>query len=191
MIDTLAACFIMKDEDDNAEATKVCGILGSIGEEVGALMAPVHHYGKNPESGLRGASAWKGSADIVEGVLADVDPLSGTTSNRELVCTKSRDGEQGPLSPFELEWIGLGIDAEGDAYGSCAVVPAEGKSRFDKAGGLNKTQKALQDAINEVMDGQSEFITPRAGHDACAGREGCRSAQGVRPEIRHRRDGSP
>jgi hypothetical protein len=90
VIDTIAACFVMKDEDDNAEATKVCGILGSIGEEVGTLMAPVHHYGKNPESGLRGASAWKGSADVVEGVLADVDPLSGKTSNRELVCAIER-----------------------------------------------------------------------------------------------------
>jgi hypothetical protein len=54
-IDTIAATFGMKDA--NAEATKVCNILRSIGNEVGALMAPVHHYGKNPESGLRGASA--------------------------------------------------------------------------------------------------------------------------------------
>ena len=104
-IDTVAACFAIKDEDDNAEATKVSNVLLRIGEEVGVLMAPVHHYGKNPESGLRGASAWKGSADVVEGVLADIDPLSGRASNRELVCTKARDGEQGPVSGFELEWI--------------------------------------------------------------------------------------
>jgi hypothetical protein len=163
VIDTIAACFVMKDEDDNAEATKVCGILGSIGEEVGALMAPVHHYGKNPESGLRGASAWKGSADVVEGVLADVDPLSGKTSNRELVCAKARDGEQGPLSPFELEWVGLGIDDDGEAYGSCAVIPSEGASRFDKSAVMSKGQRSILDAINEVMDGRSEIITPRAG----------------------------
>jgi RecA-family ATPase len=61
LIDTVAATFGMKDEDDNAEATKVCNTLRSIGDETGALMAPVHHYGKNAESGLRGASAWKGS----------------------------------------------------------------------------------------------------------------------------------
>jgi hypothetical protein len=163
VIDTIAACFVMKDEDDNAEATKVCGILGSIGEEVGTLMAPVHHYGKNPESGLRGASAWKGSADVVEGVLADVDPLSGKTSNRELVCAKARDGEQGPLSPFELEWVGLGVDDDGEAYGSCAVIPSEGASRFDKSAVMSKGQRSILDAINEVMDGRSESITPRAG----------------------------
>ncbi len=162
-IDTVAACFAMKSEDDNAEATKIVNILRTVGEEIGALMAPVHHYGKNPESGLRGASAWKGSADIVEGVLADVDPLSGRTSNRELVCTKARDGEQGPISPFELEFIKLGVDADGEDYGSCCVIPMEGNSRFDKTAKVSKGQRVIQDAFNEVMDGLAKVITPRAG----------------------------
>jgi hypothetical protein len=162
-IDTVAASFNMKDEDDNAEATKVCNIMRTIGEEVGALMAPVHHYGKNPESGLRGASAWKASADIVEGVLADIDPLSGRASNRELVCAKARDGEQGPISPFELEFVALGHDAEGEVYGSCCVVPVDGKaSRFDQTAARSKGQRAIQDAIIEALDGRGKFITPRA-----------------------------
>ena len=162
-IDTIASCFAMKDEDDNAEATKVSNVLLRIGEEVGALMAPVHHYGKNPESGLRGASAWKGSADVVEGVLADIDPLSGRASNRELVCTKARDGEQGPVSGFELEWIRLGTDKHGEDYGSCAVVPMDGRSRFDKASALSKSQRGIQEAIDEAMGGRGMTITPRAG----------------------------
>ena len=128
-IDTIAASFGMKSEDDNAEATKVCNILRTIGEETGALAAAVHHYGKNPESGLRGASAWRGSADVVLGALADIDPLSGRASNRELVCAKARDGEQGPISPFELKFVELGIDEDGEVYGSCCVVPTEGGHR--------------------------------------------------------------
>jgi hypothetical protein len=166
-IDTIAACFAMKDEDDNAEATKVCGILSVIGDEIGALMSPVHHFGKNPESGLRGASAWKGSADVVEGVLADIDPLTGRASNRELVLAKARDGEQGPLSPFELEWIKLGFDEDGDDYGSCAVVPTlDTKSRFDKMAALSKSQRAIVEAITEALDNCGQIITPRAGLDA-------------------------
>jgi hypothetical protein len=162
-IDTIAACFSMKDEDDNAEATKICNIMRNIGDEIGALMAPVHHFGKNPESGLRGASAWRGSADIVEGVLADIDPLSGRASNRELVCAKARDGEQGPISPFVLEFVELGIDTDGEPYGSCCVIPTEGNSRFEKAAVLSKSQRAVQDAINEVLDGRGRIIVPRAG----------------------------
>ena len=34
-IDTVAACFGMKDEDDNAEAQKVCNTLRIVGNEVG------------------------------------------------------------------------------------------------------------------------------------------------------------
>lgn len=162
-VDTIAASFNMKDEDDNAEATKVCNVMRSIGEQIGALMAPVHHCGKNPESGLRGASAWKGSADVVEGVLADIDPLSGRASNRELVCAKARDGEQGPISAFELEFLELGLDPDGDSYGSCCVVPTEGNSRFDKSARLSKSQRTIQDAINEAIDTRGQVITPRAG----------------------------
>jgi hypothetical protein len=162
-IDTVAATFGMKDEDDNAEATKVCNVLRSIGDETGALMAPVHHYGKNPESGLRGASAWKGSADVIEGVLADIDPLTGRTSNRELVCTKARDGEQGPISPFVLEFIELGLKDDGEIYGSCCVVPREGVSRFEKGPAPSKGQRTIMAAIDEALDSCGKYITPRAG----------------------------
>jgi AAA domain len=164
-IDTVAATFGMKDEDDNAEATRVCNTLRSIGEETGVLMSPVHHYGKNPESGLRGASAWKGSADIILGVLADIDPLTGKTSNRELVCAKARDGEQGPISPFDLEFVPLGLKDDGTIYGSCCVVPKEGeKSRFDKKTTQHKSEVAILRAINEALDnGRAQNITPRAG----------------------------
>jgi hypothetical protein len=161
-IDTIAASFNMKDEDDNAEATKVCNVMRTIGKEIGALMAPVHHYGKSAESGLRGASAWKGSADLVTGVLADIDLSTGQVSNRELVCAKARDGEQGPISPFDLEFVELGLDEDGDVYGSCCVVPADGQSRFDKTKTRTKGQRAIQDAINEVLDGRGTVITPRA-----------------------------
>ena len=122
-IDTVAASFGMKSEDDNAEATKVCNVMRTIGDETTAVTTGVHHYGKNPESGLRGASAWRGSADNIVGVLADIDQLSGRASKRELVCVKARDGEQGPISPFDLEFIELGLDADGEIYGSCCVLP--------------------------------------------------------------------
>jgi hypothetical protein len=153
----------MKDEDDNAEATKVCNVMRQIGEEIGALMAPVHHYGKNADSGLRGASAWKGSADLIEGVLADIDPLSGRASNRELVCAKARDGEQGPISAFDLEFVHMGLDADGEIYGSCCVVPTERESRFDKGKAPKKGQRTILDAIDEALDAGGQTITPRAG----------------------------
>ena len=162
-LDTVAAGFAMKDEDDNSEATRACTVMRRIGEETETLFGAVHHYGKNLESGLRGASAWKGSADVIEGVLADINQLSGKASNRELVCTKARDGEQGPVSAFELEFVELGLDEDNEIYGSCCVVPGEGESRFDKTATPNKGQRAIQNAINEALDGIGQIIVPRAG----------------------------
>jgi hypothetical protein len=163
VIDTVAASFGMKDEDDNSEATQVCNVMRQIGEAVGVLMAPVHHYGKNAESGLRGASAWRGSADMVEGVLATIDPLSGRASNRELVCAKFRDGEQGPVSAFDLQFIELGLDADGEIYGSCCVVPTERESRFDKGKAPAKGERTILDAISEALNTCSQVIVPRTG----------------------------
>ena len=77
---------------------------------------------------------------------------------------KARDGEQGPISPFELKFVELGLDDDGDVYGSCCVVPTEGgRSRFDKSASLSKSARAIQDAIHEVLDGRGKNIVPRAG----------------------------
>ena len=181
-VDTIAASFGMKNEDDNAEATRVCNILRTIGEETATLAHAVHHYGKNPESGLRGASAFKGSAESILGVLADIDPLSGRASNRELVCAKARDGEQGPVSPFNLEFVELGLDEDDEAYGSCCVVPVDGQSRFDKAKVRSKGQRTVQDAINEVLDGKGKTITPRAGMASVKAAK----VSDIREEFNHR-----
>jgi hypothetical protein len=166
-IDTVSATFALKKEDDNAEATATSKIMRRIADETGTVAIGVHHFGKAAESGLRGASAWRGCADVVLAALADVDQLSGKASNRELTCAKSRDGEQGPLSPFELEFIELGIDEDGEPYGSCRVVPVEnGASRFDKTKKLSRGARNLQDAIAEAMDSGGAVIVPRAGMPA-------------------------
>ena len=162
-IDTVSACFAMKSEDDNAEVTKVCNVLRAIGNETRVVTTAVHHYGKNPESGLRGASAWRGSADIIIGVLADIDQLSGRASNRELACVKARDGEQGPISPFTLDFVDLGLDADGEIYGSCCVIPSEGTSRLDKTAKPTKGERIIHDAITEALDNSGKAIVPRVG----------------------------
>jgi len=93
LMDTVAACFVMQDENSNAEVSKVCSIMRHIGESVGAMIIPVHHYGKDAETGLRGASAWRGAADVTISVTAKIDQLTGKASNRELALAKARDAD--------------------------------------------------------------------------------------------------
>jgi AAA domain/Primase C terminal 1 (PriCT-1) len=122
-IDTVAACFSLKDENDNAQVSGVCRLMRQIGQSVGSVVIPIHHYGKDAGTGLRGASAWHGAADVVVSVTADIDTLSGRVSSREIAIAKGRDEEQGPVAPFLLEWIKLGIDEHGDDFGTCIVKP--------------------------------------------------------------------
>ena len=120
-MDTVAACFQMKDENDNAEASRVCRMMRQIADSVGAVIVPVHHYGKDPNTGLRGASAWRAAADVVLSVTCDVDALSGRATNHCLAISKARDAEQGPIAPFILEQVRLAIDEDGEPLNTCVV----------------------------------------------------------------------
>jgi hypothetical protein len=128
IIDTVAAAFNLDDEDNNSEASKTIRKMKRLGQQVGALIVPVHHYGKASTTGLRGASGWKAGCDAILSVLAGIDELTGVVKNRELALAKSRDGEAGPVAPFDVCFVALGRDSDGDAFGSVYVEP-----RLDKA----------------------------------------------------------
>jgi hypothetical protein len=72
-------------------------------------------------AGARGASAWTDNVDIALFVSGDRDEVKGTCENRALSQTKNRDGYEGPISGFDLKFIELGKDADGDAFGAMAI----------------------------------------------------------------------
>lgn len=152
-IDTLAAAFDLKDENDNAEASKAIRRMRSIGLALNAVVVGVHHYGKDKTTGLRGASAWRGGADAVISVLADRDELTGQVSNRSLALAKSRVGEEGPIAPFDLKGVLIGEDEDGDPVTSCIIVPA-----LHRAGELvvskerQKSESAAVTAFKKAFD---------------------------------------
>jgi hypothetical protein len=145
IIDTVAAAFNLDDEDDNSEASKTIKRMKHLGQQVGALVVPVHHYGKASTTGLRGASGWKAGCDAILSVLADIDQLTGAVKHRELALAKSRDGEAGPVAPFDLVFVELGTDSDGDAFGSIYVEP-----RLDKASQIAATVPVAR---------ESEYLT--------------------------------
>ncbi|MCJ2069399.1 AAA family ATPase [Methylobacterium sp. J-030] len=124
VIDTLAAAFAMKDENDAAEAQQALRHMRSLGEPLGALVMPVHHYGKSEETGLRGSSAYRGGADAILSVLADRNQVTGEVTTRSLNLAKTRYGEEGPIAAFSLRFIQLGTDEDGDPFGACVLDPA-------------------------------------------------------------------
>jgi len=58
---------------------------------------------------------------VIISVTADIDQSSGRVSNRGLAVAKARDAEQGPVAPFRLDYVKLGIDADGDEFGTRVV----------------------------------------------------------------------
>jgi hypothetical protein len=123
VIDTMAAAFAMKDENDAAEAQQVLRHMRMLGEPIGALVLPIHHYGKTEETGLRGSSAYRGGADAVLSILTDRNQVTGEVTTRSLNLAKSRWAEEGPIAAFALRFVQLGTDDDGDAYGACVVEP--------------------------------------------------------------------
>jgi len=129
IIDTVAATFDLDDEDDNSEVARTIRKMRLLGNAIGALIIPIHHYGKAATTGLRGGSGWRAGADVVISVLADRDGLTGKVKAlRELAVAKSRDGIEGPIAPFTLRFITLGVDEDGEAFGSCVVDPVLGRA---------------------------------------------------------------
>jgi hypothetical protein len=163
-IDTVAACFSMKDENANAEVAGVCNIIRNIGDSVGAVMIPIHHYGKDAATGLRGASAWRGTADVVVSVTADIEPSSGRVSNRGLAIAKARDAEQGPIAPFRLDYVKLGIDEDGEEFGTCVVRDDPGRGQQDLV--RTSVEKGIQvfgDAFRMALGESGEEVQLKNG----------------------------
>jgi hypothetical protein len=158
-VDTVSASFDIKEEADNAEAARVCKIMRSVADRAETLVVPIHHYGKNAGVGLRGASAWRANADFVLSVMADIDPQTGNVTNRQLAIAKDRDGAQGPLTPFELEAVDLGVDEDGKPWGSLAAVAGSGgaQSAMQWPSHLRVFRQALSNALIDFGSDQRPF----------------------------------
>lgn len=184
-IDTMAAAFAMKDENDAAEAQQVLRHMRMLGEPIGTLVLPIHHYGKTEETGLRGSSAYRGGADAVLSILADRNQVTGEVTTRSLNLAKSRWAEEGPIAAFELRFVQLGTDDDGDAYGACIVEP-----KLDEA--PPTARKALQkDPLPIVaLKGAFDEVLLTHGRDAQVRGAGetvrAITVEELRPEFRRR-----
>jgi hypothetical protein len=162
IIDTVVSTFDLDDEDHNSEAARTIRKMRALGKACGALIVPVHHYGKTVATGLRGGSSWRAGADVVISVLADRDDTTGDVKNRRLAVAKARDGIEGPIAPFTLPWVRLGIDDDGEPFGSCVVEPVLGRSpipeRMASTTKVNRAVRTFREAFAEAVDASGAEI---------------------------------
>jgi hypothetical protein len=163
-LDTVAATFDLADEDKNSEVAKAIRAMRQLGARFRGLLIPIHHYGKTVITGLRGGSAWRAGADVVLSVIAERKELTGEVTARELALAKARDGIEGPIARFALTFVTLGVDHDGDPFGTCIVEPKFDEpllSAKKKALRQSRGVKTLHAAFIEALDNFGETINAR------------------------------
>ena len=158
MLDTVSASFDLKEEDSNAEAARVCKVLRRMGEHIDAVVVPIHHFGKDPSRGLRGASAWTFNADMALAVNAEIAP-DGAVSGRSLAVIKDRGGAQGPLSAFDLVSIEL-VTEDGANFANLAVSPIEAAATATVSKWSTNALRNLKRALDTALPAHGRDEAP-------------------------------
>lgn len=162
MIDTVAACFSVKDENAAGEMNAVCKSASELGDAIGAATIALAHYGKDQSTGIRGSSATRGAGESVLALIAERDEIKGEVKNRRLVHVKSRVGEEGATFPFDLEHVHLGFDAKGRPFGAARVVLKDSQIEPGEKR-LSRAERAYLEAFAVKMD-EAEAVRP-FGHE--------------------------
>lgn len=166
IIDTLGAALGMDDENSNAEANAIVRDLRALADATETMVLAVAHYGKTAETGLRGASAWRGGADVILSVMADRNETTGAASNRRLSLAKSRDGVEGPISGFELAEFRLGVDEDLQSVTTCTIRPVDAPAASPGAK-LNPPERSYLAAMAALAN-KSELIRLDDGREIAA-----------------------
>ena len=160
--DTLAACFAIEDENDNAKAAAVIRHLKELSDRLNVVVIPIHHYGKSAETGLRGASAWRAGSDVILSVLADRDHVTGSCDNRRLTLAKSRSEGEGWQAPFKLPYLALSKNDDGDELGACYIelCANDNSSTGKKQASMSRNARAYCNALSVLLGDKGEKIRP-------------------------------
>jgi hypothetical protein len=134
-IDTLSSAGGWTDENDNAEAARLMGVLRNLSMQTNAVVMGVDHLGKNVEAGSRGASAKEANADFVLALLGTKN-LAGDIADMRLALRKMREGPSGLEIPVAPKVVDMGKDEQGYPLTSVVLnwdVKRESKARKSNA----------------------------------------------------------
>jgi hypothetical protein len=113
--DTLAAGTPGADENSAEAMGRALGHCKALHKQTGALVALIHHLGKDESKGARGWSGIKAAADA-EITVSRVGDVS-----RIATVSKVKDGPDGTKYSFKLLPVTIGMDEDGELITSCIV----------------------------------------------------------------------
>lgn len=131
-LDTLSACCPLISEIDNDAVKAATAELRKLGAKLGVLIVITHHTPQSDATRIRGATAWRGMAEVVV-IITDSEIKKGAGQGRGLrwFVNKLRDGAKGACVMMRLQGgIPLGVDDDGDAVtGAVMTYPEHDESR--------------------------------------------------------------
>lgn len=130
VIDTLSAATPGANENASEDMSKVLARCERIARETNTHVMFVHHMNAGGEK-PRGHTSIFANLDNVLTIrrLDESEPPKDGKPGREvreMVVTKSKDGEDGTAIKFVLQSIPLGEDEDGDPITSCVCIPPQG-----------------------------------------------------------------
>ena len=151
ILDTLNRAAPGADENSPVDMGKIISSSSKLQRLIRGMVLLAHHTGKDETKQLRGHSSLPAALD---GAIE----VKRTGAGRQWLVVKSKDDQDGDAYSFKLEVVPLGIDEDGDAVTSCAVVPCEnnnlvGGFKAPKSG----NQKIIWDALGNLFK-ESKFF---------------------------------
>jgi len=159
VIDTLNRNFGDGDENAAKDMTRFLDAATDLQKHLGATVLVVHHTGHADGDRARGSSALRASMDFEIQLKPGEDgaPFS-------LIGRKMKDGSEMPPASFSLKTIAMGVDEDGEEYGSCVIdlVPGDALEGAEIAAGLMRKLGANeQKMLNVLTDHKRKLLTNR------------------------------
>lgn len=157
-IDTLAQTTAGGDENSGKDMMRALAHCKALKKHTGAVIAPVHHAGKDLAKGARGWSGLKAAADF-EYECTDL----GNNSSL-LKCTKQKGGPTGVTWLVRANPITVGQNAKGKDISSIWLDFTERAGNPERAQGRKRSfiEQTLLDVIYEYNGELREFIVEEA-----------------------------
>ena len=166
-IDTLNRNFGDGDENSTKDMTSFVDAVTDLHKATCATVLIVHHTGLTDADRARGNGSLKNACDfeIKHGVLSQEGDPEKVFS---LIGNKMKDGSEMPQTSFKLVFVPLGVDEDGDEYGSCVIEQVPGDATEGAAIAetvikqLGKTQRQV---VNELAAYRASILTNKPESD--------------------------
>jgi hypothetical protein len=147
ILDTVTRTFGPGDQHQSKDMQKYVQSVDELNRATGAHIAAIHHSPWNDERG-KGAIDLDGAIDV--SFVVNVKG-SGLAKVFTLACTGANDGEEGPVTSFQLESVALGTDPEGKITTAPVVVQVDVVTNdgSNLKGSSTKALESLERAIEE------------------------------------------